>query len=46
MNLRLSRFVLTTPVAFSVGWFGAIAAYLALASLTSRSPQVVDAPAS
>lgn len=43
MKPRLSKFVLTTHVTFSVGWSGAIAAYLAmaLASLTSRNPQVV-----
>jgi hypothetical protein len=43
MKPRLSKFVLTTHVVFSVGWFGAIAAYLAmaLAGVTSRDPQVV-----
>jgi hypothetical protein len=43
MKPRLSKFVLTTHVTFSLGWFGAIAAYLAmaLAGLISRDPQVV-----
>jgi hypothetical protein len=44
MRPRLSKLVLTTHVSFSVGWFGAIAAYLviAVAGLTSRTPRVVD----
>lgn len=44
MRPRLSKLVLTTHVICSVGWFGAIAAYLAIAvaGLTSRNPRVVD----
>jgi hypothetical protein len=44
MRPRLSKLVLTTHVICSVGWFGAIAAYLAIAvcGLTSRTPRVVD----
>ncbi len=40
---RLRKFALTTHVTFSVGWLGAVVAYLALAvtGLTSRDAQTV-----
>ncbi len=45
MTPRLRKLVLTTHVTFSVGWLGAVAAYLALAiaGLTSRDPQLARA---
>lgn len=41
----LRKFVLTAHITFSVGWLGAVAAFLALAvaGLTSRDPQLVRA---
>jgi hypothetical protein len=43
MTSSLRKFVLTTHVTFSVGWIGAVAAFLALsiAGLTSRDAEVV-----
>ncbi len=45
MTSRLRKFVLTAHVAFSVGWLGAVAAYLALAiaGLTSQDAHMVRA---
>ena len=43
MSPRLGKFVLTTHVAFSVGWLGAVAVFLILGvvALTSQSAQLV-----
>ena len=43
MTTRLRKLVLTAHIIFSVGWFGAVAAFLALAvaGLTSRDAQMV-----
>ena len=43
MTNRLRKLVLTAHIIFSVGWFGAVAAFLALAvaGLTSRDAQMV-----
>src|SRR5882757_3646258 len=43
MTTRLRKLVLTVHIIFSVGWFGAVAAFLALAiaGLTSRDAQMV-----
>jgi hypothetical protein len=43
MTSRLRKLVLTAHIIFSVGWFGAVAAFLALAvaGLTSRDAQMV-----
>lgn len=48
MNRTLRRFALTAHVTFSVGWLGAVVAYLALAiaALTSQDAQVCVAPIS
>jgi hypothetical protein len=45
MTPRLRKFVLTAHITFSVGWLGAVVAYLALAiaALTSRDIQMVRA---
>jgi hypothetical protein len=45
MTLRLRKFALTAHIAFSVGWLGAVVAYLALAiaGLTSHDAQMVRA---
>ena len=45
MTLRLRKFALTAHITFSVGWLGAVVAYLALAivGLTSRDAQIVRA---
>ena len=45
MTPRLRKFGLTAHVMFSVGWLGAVAAYLALAiaGLTSQDAQMVRA---
>ena len=45
MALRLRKFALAAHVAFSVGWLGAVAGFLALAvaGLTSQDPQMVRA---
>jgi hypothetical protein len=45
MTLQLRRFMLTTHITFSVGWFGAVAAFLALAiaGVTSSDAQIVRA---
>jgi hypothetical protein len=45
MSPRVRRFALTAHVASSVGWFGAVAAFLALAvvGLTSADPQTIRA---
>jgi hypothetical protein len=45
MTPRLRKFVLTAHVTFSVGWLGAVVAYLALAvaALTSQNAQTVRA---
>jgi hypothetical protein len=42
MTPRLSRFVLTSHITFSVGWLGAVAVFIALAitGLTSRDSQL------
>ncbi len=43
MKQGIRKFALTTHITFSVGWFGAVAAFLALAiiGLTSQNTQVV-----
>jgi hypothetical protein len=43
MTPRLRKLVLTAHITFSVGWFGAVAAFLALAiaGLTNRDVQMV-----
>lgn len=43
MTPALRRLILTAHVTFSIGWIGAVAAFLALsvASVTSRNPEVV-----
>ena len=43
MTPRVRRLALTTHVTFSVGWLGAVVAYLvvAIAGLTSLDPQLV-----
>lgn len=45
MSPALRKFALTAHVTSSVGWFGAVASFLALAvaGLTSRNPQIVRA---
>ena len=45
MTLRLRKLALTAHITFSVGWLGAVVAYLALAivGLTSRDAQMVRA---
>jgi hypothetical protein len=45
MATRLRKFALTAHVAFSVGWLGAVASFLALAvaGLTSQDAQMVRA---
>jgi hypothetical protein len=45
MTPRLTKFTLTAHITFSVGWIGAVVAYLALAiaGLTSADPQIVRA---
>src|SRR5919106_3182566 len=45
MTLRLRKFALTAHITFSVGWLGAVVAYLALAiaGLTSHDAQMVRA---
>jgi hypothetical protein len=45
MTARVRKLALTTHVTSSVGWFGAVAAFLSLAvaGLSSRSPQTVRA---
>ena len=45
MTLRLRKLALTAHITFSVGWLGAVVAYLALAivGLTSRDAQIVRA---
>ena len=45
MSPRVRRFALTAHVASSVGWFGAVAAFLALAvvGLTSADSQTIRA---
>ena len=45
MTPRLRKFALTAHITFSVGWLGAVVAYLALAiaGLTSHDPQTVRA---
>src|SRR5918911_3040560 len=45
MTSSLRKFVLTAHVTFSVGWIGAVVAYLALgvAAVTSRDAQTVRA---
>lgn len=45
MTPRLRKFALLTHITFSVGWFGAVVPYLALAiaGLVSRDPQMVRA---
>src|SRR5579863_4365953 len=43
MTPRLSKFMLTTHIALSVAWVGAVAGFLALsiASLTSKNTEIV-----
>jgi hypothetical protein len=45
MRSGVRKFMLTTHVTSSVGWFGAVAAFFALsvAGLTSPTPQIVRA---
>ena len=45
MTSRVRKFALTTHITSSVGWFGAVAAFLslAIAGLTSQNPQTVRA---
>lgn len=45
MSPRVRKFALTTHILISVGWVGAVAAYLALdvAVATSQDPQLVEA---
>lgn len=45
MTLGLRKFVLTSHITFSVGWFGSVAGFLALAiaGLTSQDTQIVRA---
>jgi hypothetical protein len=45
MAPRLSKFVLTTHLTFSIGWLGTVVAFLALAvaGVTSRDAQLVRA---
>ncbi len=45
MTPRLRKLVLIAHITFSVGWFGAVAAFLVLVitGLTSRDPQMVRA---
>src|SRR5258708_37284781 len=38
MTPRLSKFVLTSHITFSVGWFGAVAVFLALAITGATNP--------
>ncbi len=46
MTPSLRKFTLTTHVTFSVGWLGAVVAYLALAlaGLTSKDAQTLQRP--
>jgi hypothetical protein len=46
MTLGLRKFVLTVHLTFSVGWIGAVVAYLALgvSAVTSRDAQVAQSP--